>query len=180
MKLLIDDLKELYKLKTLVRYNNKVRIKDENVAEHSYYVSLFTLIICNDYNIKNYLKLVCLEEAILHDTPEIHIGEIPYDVKHLNKGFKKYLIGLETDYLGIFLKKFGVKRSYFSIMEINERTLCKLIVKLADTLSVLQYCSIEISLGNKSMKSIFNEAQSTISDLTVSIEKILEELNNAN
>ena len=42
---------DVYRLKNVVRYNTRNVIKKESVAEHSFYVALFTLKICNDYNV---------------------------------------------------------------------------------------------------------------------------------
>ena len=38
----------LYQLKNIIRYNSRKRLVNESVAEHSFYVALIALEICNE------------------------------------------------------------------------------------------------------------------------------------
>ena len=49
-----DELLEMYKLKNIVRYNHRTRLKNENVAEHSFFTSLIALDICRKLSINAY------------------------------------------------------------------------------------------------------------------------------
>ena len=62
-----DELLFDYKLSDLVRYNHRHKIKNESVAEHSYYVTLFCLKICSFYRFDDKTTSRILAKAILHD-----------------------------------------------------------------------------------------------------------------
>lgn len=153
-------LEETYKLKNVIRYNTRNKLKDESVAEHSFYVALFTLKLCDDYNVDEKTKCQALIKALLHDMPEIELNDITHNVK-------------ERLNLRPFLKQYEDK--YF---EDNYRQYCELmnkgndlvnaIVVLADAMSVYQYTLNEISLGNSTedMKSILEESKNRINMLS--------------
>ena len=44
-------LDEVYKLKDIIRYNTRVKITKESVAEHSFFVAVITLHLCNKYHL---------------------------------------------------------------------------------------------------------------------------------
>ena len=162
---LTDYLRDTYRLKDVIRYNTRNKLKDESVAEHSFYVSLFTLKLCDDYCIDEKTKLQALIKALLHDMPEIELNDITHNVK-------------ERLNLRPFLKQYEDKyfednyRQYSKLM--NEgNDLVNAIVILADAMSVYQYALNETSLGNftTDMKSILEESENRIHTL-------LNDLNN--
>ena len=157
-----DQLLEFYKMKNLVRYNHRVRIKDESVAEHSYYVTLFTLIICDKYNIIDNIKLKCLEKATLHDISEIITSDIPHDVKENSKVIKDELKRIDKKYIEDNFKEYQ-----YNVDIVDS------IISLADAYSVKQYCMVEMNLGNSMMEIIFQDSIERINNHTRDIEKIL-------
>ena len=48
-----DTLLDIYMLKDVIRYNCRKHLKDESVAEHSFYVALMALMICEEKNIND-------------------------------------------------------------------------------------------------------------------------------
>lgn len=142
----IDNLMKDYRLKSTIRYNNRNKITNESVAEHSFYVALYTLEICNNYNIKNDIVKIALEKALLHDMPERDISDIPYDVKNNIPELKKILKNKEKE-----LEKELETRFKCECQEDNEiEIIIEKIVKMADNYSVYQYCLKEQELGNSS------------------------------
>lgn len=141
---------DIYKLKDVIRYNCRKHLKDESVAEHSFYVALLTLMICDEKNIKDEGIITrSLIKALLHDMPEIELNDITHNVKeklHLNEFLKKY----EDEY---YAEKFP---AYADLMSNNDDNIVNTIVLLADAMSVRQFCMNEVVLGNKS-KDIHNE-----------------------
>lgn len=136
------ELLNLYKLKNLIRYNNKTRLKDENVAEHSYYVAIIGLKLCDKFNLNKNIKLKVITKALLHDMPEMYINDITHDAKmilnindNINK-FERYY------YMSEYPK-------YTSLMK-QKKDLVSTIVVIADILSAKQYILNEIELGNQS------------------------------
>ena len=161
-----------YKLKNLVRYNHKTKITNENVAEHSYFVALFTLRICDKLKVDDFTKMLCLTKAILHDTPETELNDITYDVKRDNPKLNDILEELEDE----FFKKYYNR--YANLMRKDwPVTLVTKIVKLADLYSVVQFSLNEMMLGNKGheMKKIHNEAKEEIEVLEKELMKYAEE-----
>ena len=138
-----------YKLSDLVRYNHRHKIKNETVAEHSYYVALFCLKICTYYGFDGDTTSRILTKALLHDLPEIETSDIPYDVKKNIPAITKLL---ETAEMSFY------ERHYPALCEtlFNENALEDAVVKYADALSVMQYClnELELSPGNKDFLAI--------------------------
>jgi putative hydrolase of HD superfamily len=161
----------------IIRYNNRPKIKHENVAEHSFYVITTVLKIVKMFNLSDEIKYKALEFATVHDIPELMVGDIPYDTKVNNPALREAceqaeVIALEQnmpEYLDSY-KKF--------IEEEKQETIPYLVTKLADTVSVLQYSNREISLGNQTpqMRDINEGAQERVARLIQKLEdKITEE-----
>lgn len=163
-----QELKELYKLKNIVRYNTRPRQTSESVAEHSFYVGVIALELCNEFKLTPMQTHTIVVKALLHDMPEIEINDITYDAKerlHLRPYLKKY----EDDY---FDRRFPL---YADIMK-DDTGLNQLVVDLADAYSVLQYANHEISLGNKTdeMLTIRETIEPRIVSIREKISKLLE------
>lgn len=158
---------DVYRLKDVVRYNTKNVIKKESVAEHSFYVALFTLKICNDYNVDSRTEKRAIIKALLHDMPEIELNDITHDVKeklNLRPFLKKY----EDEYFDTHFSE------YRSLMKKgDEKT--NAIVDYADTMSVYQYVLNEELLGNKSndIQEILINTRSRIKKCKERLEEIL-------
>ena len=133
----------LYQLKNIIRYNSRKRLVNESVAEHSFYVALIALEICEQRQLDDATTLKCVVKALLHDMPEIEINDITYNVKE-----KLNLRGLLKEYEDNFYKEKCSK--YADLMINNDDNEVNNIVKLADIYSVYQYVTNEIELGNKS------------------------------
>ncbi|MCF7615639.1 MULTISPECIES: YfbR-like 5'-deoxynucleotidase [Bacillus] len=159
----------------IIRYNNRPKIKHENVAEHTFYVITTVLKICQMYNIDDYIKLKALEFAAVHDIPEIFLGDVPYDTKVDNPDLTEILEQAEVASLKKNMPEYAEAYEQF-LKEEKEGTIAYLIVKLADTVSVLQYSNSEIELGNKTkqMKSINDGAQERVLNLIERLEKAIE------
>ena len=167
---MIDDknLLEMYRLKSLVRYNNKQRLKDETVPEHSFYVAVIALKIIDQIDetrtsdvfskYADRIRKNALIIALLHDMPETEINDITYDVKtRLN------LTTLLSQYEKEYYDKYYPQ--YSEQMSIENMNISRLIVDIADAESVRQYALNEISLGNQNMQAIYDESVSRVKKL---------------
>lgn len=163
-----DYLLKTYKLKNLIRFNHKTKLTCENVSEHSYFVTLFTLKICDTLKVSDDIKLQCLIKALLHDTPETEINDITHDVKAKNKELNDILLKLENKFFAKYYYH------YKELMCNEEDNLVNKIVKLADVYSVLQFTLNEITLGNANDEMMF-----IYKDTLNRIEKLEKELNYA-
>lgn len=160
------ELKKDYLLKNLIRFNTTQRIKDESVAEHSFFVVYYTYTICKNLNLDLYLTNKCLIKAILHDTAEIEISDVPHNIKEKYPVLKEALSDAEKNWY----KKHHPEYLQASIFDdiINN------IVELADVYSVRQYCLNEIALGNTTMKSIVDSSNERIKTIQHKLICLLE------
>lgn len=166
-----EKLLELYALKNIIRYNNKPKLKDESVAEHSFFVALIGLSICDEYHFSKDVKYEVLLKAILHDLPETEINDITHDVKY-RLGLDNYLMKYENEYFENHFPQYA-----FMMDRTIDDELSDLILDLADAMSVKQYSLNERNLGNKSgvMNEIFDDAKNRIEILSEKIKRYLEE-----
>lgn len=150
----LDEIRDFYKLQYIKRYNTWQRINNESVAEHSFYVTLFANRICVKLNIIDKIKHKAVELAMIHDLPEIVINDITYDAKCVMPEIKNILNKYEEEYLS---------SHFYDIINMpnfdnEEKKFLHYIVKMADTMSSIQYCDNEIELGNRRFIKILEEA----------------------
>lgn len=145
-----DELLEMYKLKNIVRYNHRTRLKDENVAEHSFFTALIALDICKKLSINTHDIFKVIIKCLLHDTPEEELNDVTYDVK-VKLNLRPLLKEFEDKY---FEDNYP---DYADIMTNNDNNIVNAIVNYADAMSVLQYAYNEIELGNTTFAPIVTE-----------------------
>ena len=137
-----------YVLCKIIRYNNRCKLQNESVAEHTCFVSLFCLKILAKLHLDHETERKVLILAALHDAAESRTSDIPHDVKANYPEMQRILDKVEEDY---YQEVWG---DYYE--EVYEPgNLCYNILKLADSYSVYQYCLNEKALGNVS--DVINE-----------------------
>lgn len=150
----IDDekIRKYDRLQDIVRYSQMPKVHNETVAEHSYYVALFSIQICDDLGLSEKQKASAMKMALVHDLPEIYTSDLPSDIKRDNKGLSEILKTVEDKVIDINMPEY---RDIYDKLEKGKHSeLVPAIVKLADILSVYQYTLHEESLGNKLMIGI--------------------------
>lgn len=159
----------------IIRYNNRPKIKNENVAEHSFYVITTVLKIVKMYNLSDDVKNKALEFAAVHDIGECFLGDVPYDTKLNNPTLSEVLEEAEVIALEQNMPEFAESYKQF-LKEEKEETVAYLVTKLSDAVSVLQYSNRELELGNRTpqMKDINEDAQQRVTKL---IEKLESKIN---
>lgn len=165
----IEDIKNIYRLKDVIRYNTRKHIQSESVAEHSYYVALFSMLICDEYHLSDEIKFLALQKAILHDAPEIELNDITYNVKerlNLRPMLKEY----EDEF---YEKNYPF---YAKMMKDDSDSLENLVWRFADTLSVLQFCINEKDIGNNDVciNEIYLNSIERINDMQEKMQKKLK------
>lgn len=160
----------------IVRYNNRPKIKTENVAEHTFYVASTVLKLCTIFNLNESIKNKALEFAIVHDIPEILIGDVPYDTKVNNPLLREEIEKAEIKSLSDHMPEYLDSYSKF-IEEEKIETTAYLVTKLADTISVLQYSNRELDLGNNTeqMRNINSDSKERIQKLINKLRDSIEE-----
>ncbi len=137
----------IMKMSQLIRYNNKMVIKPENLAEHSFYVAHAIMRLGYDFKIpkETIEKAVCM--AISHDISEVQTGDIIYNIKEKSPVIREEIEKLELYY---HEKYFPETLDYFKLYMEESDPLASLLVKTADAMSVLMYMNREKEFGNKS------------------------------
>ena len=158
---------DVYRLTEIVRFNNWFKIKQESVAEHSFFVVLFVKMFCDKLNVSDEIKLEALDLAVIHDVPELTTNDITFDAK---KAMPKVEQAIE-EYERKFIKE-RFPESYDSFY--NEDSLAKMIVKAADILSVVQWAVNEINLGNSTVENILYSARAAFYQSLKKIERKVE------
>lgn len=152
--LLKENRDKIQTMSNMIRYNNAVHIHNENVAEHSFYVSVYAMCLCDELEIHGTFRQVIIEKAITHDIHEIEISDIPHNVKKNIPGMIEFCNAYEQGYENA---RFPSLRRKFRELGEEGRKICQTIVTLADVISVLQYCEQEIQIGNtKRFEEIVN------------------------
>lgn len=159
-----------YVLCKIIRYNNRTRLQNESVAEHTCFVSLFCLKIMAQLNLDHETERQVLILAALHDMAESRTSDIPHNVKANYPVMEGVLSEIERQYYEENWEK------YIDVVYDHQDDLVHHIVKLADAYSVYQYCMNERNLGNHSSdnEEILQEVQGRIRSRIEAINSILE------
>ena len=159
-----------YEMTKLIRYNCRKRIVDEDLAQHSFFVAMFCLRILSQIPATDKMYKNILSFAILHDAPELLMGDFPHTLKLAYPEIAKALEGVEKDYYKdnwpAYVEMFN------SLTELEQE-----IITLADAYSVAQYTENEIVLGNSTeeMEQIRKNALARIDVSTSKINELLKE-----
>lgn len=158
-----------YVLSKIIRYNNRTRLQNESVAEHTCFVSLFCLKIMGQLNLDHETERQVLILAALHDMAESRTSDIPHNVKANYPEMEIILANIEEKYYEENWEK------YIDVVY-DHNDLVYNIIKLADAYSVYQYCINERNLGNHSSdnEEILDEVQYRIAERIRAINSILE------
>lgn len=165
-----EEISREYVLSKIIRYNNRCRLQDESVAEHTCFVSLFCLKILAKLHLDHETERKVLILAALHDAAESQTSDIPHDVKAKYPEIKEILDDVEEDYYSDFWTEY-----YEDVYKPGD--LCHNILKLADSYSVYQYCLNEKALGNVSdiIKEITYNSMVRIQRYTDAINQMIKE-----
>lgn len=162
-------------LADMKRYNNRIKIKDESIAEHSFFVAYNIIKIGYDYNIDKSIVNNAVSMAIIHDIPELYTSDLPHDCKSSYPELKSLLSRIEGAFVHSIVPEI---ESYFKELECHD-TIESLLVDLGDAISVLEYTNREIELGNMSedFKIIHNEICVRITGLFDKLDSVLKAQN---
>jgi hypothetical protein len=107
--------------------------RQQSVAEHSYYVTLYAIAIAQELEVP--ITGGFISYCLLHDMDEIHTGDLP-------SGYKR---------------DHGIKdpNPYADTMNITASQ--KVVCKIADWLEAAIFVAEEKGLGNRTMDEIFND-----------------------
>lgn len=132
----------MYNLAYINRYSNVARIKDENVAEHSFFVAveIMELYMHYDFNLEAALSM-----AITHDWIETDTDDVNHLIKQKYPELKKALKKAENEEM----KKYPeyIQKSFREYD--HQLTFESIICHIADARQCTRYSKNEIDRGNK-------------------------------
>lgn len=153
----------------------------ENVAEHSWYVSMYAFFIAKDYEERwngedpiprvDYGKL--LSRALLHDLDESHTGDFLRIVKYGHPDLKRALDEVSVSMINKMQEELGVEFTE-PWAQAKADDLEGEIIEIADLLRVVSYVVEEISSGNKHIIHILNEALGYFEAIQLEKDKTFE------
>ena len=157
----------------IIRYANRVRIKDEDLAQHSFGVAYYCFQICHQYGLPEDIMYKAVSMGVIHDIGECFTSDLPHDVKYENPELKELCDKLERKYVHEQLPS-SVADLWEELEDKENPSLAGAIVKLGDSLSVNAYVDREIELGNTS--PIICEIKTDIQKRIMEQEKVISNL----
>lgn len=161
----------------IIRYSNRSKMRTENIAEHSFYVAFYVILVGNDYNIKPEIINKACTLAVLHDYPEIYTLDLAHDFKYSHPDVKATFSKAEKDFISQYLPNI---KHYFD--DLDQDTPESLLVHIGDALSVLLYTNRELSIWNDNhdMKVISNEIRVRLTELFAKLDEYIQKGNIVN
>ena len=156
----------------IIRYANRNRIKNEDLAQHSYSVAYYCFEIAEKYHISDTTRNEAIAMSIIHDIGEVFTSDLPHDVKYENPELKELCDKLERKYINE--QMYPIKDLWNKLEDKEHPTLAGAMVKLGDSLSVNAYVDREIELGNTS--PIMAEIKRNIQDRIKTQEKVISKM----
>lgn len=153
------------RLKDTFRYSAQPVISRENVAEHSFWTAMIGISIAYEVNEKVVGRVAL--KAIVHDIEECMTGDLVRDMKYANPDTREAIAKVEREFIGKLLYPMEAtgEKILLEWQYSKDNTVAGQIVKLSDTLSVIQYCTKEMELGNTNLVEIKNTCSSLISNM---------------
>ncbi|HEX7456355.1 MAG TPA: YfbR-like 5'-deoxynucleotidase [Candidatus Nanoarchaeia archaeon] len=155
----------------VIRFNNRPQHFPESVAEHSFYVAYFTLILCHLLE-KKRIKVdakKALAMALVHDAEESFSGDILNPFKHFNEKVYQAIRDVNRQMVGEMFADLPTDLSSELVQlwktENESKSIEAQIVKVADKLQLLSKCFEEIQAGNTYFEEIYKEQLSLLKKL---------------
>ena len=158
-------------LADMKRYNNRIKLKSESIAEHSFFVAYNILKVGYDYKIPNEIINEAVAVAITHDYPEVFTSDLPHDCKQRYPALRQTLSYIEMEFMRTEMPE--LYERYYKLT--HENSLVTLLVDIGDAISVLQFCNRENELGNHT-SDILNISNEIKMRVVVLFEKLKKEL----
>lgn len=123
----------------VIRWNVAPRLHNQSVAEHSYYVALYSEKLCTLLRVDPVDYRATISYALHHDMPEIVTSDIPGPAKRAFADPDKL-----EEYEDLLMEKIGLTGEHRAPTDLVSR-----IVKAADTIDAYFWLSMEVARGNQ-------------------------------
>jgi putative hydrolase of HD superfamily len=121
--------------------------------------------LCTELEVDDIIKLKAIELALVHDIPEIITNDITHDAKQRMPEIVEILAKYENQFMNLHFPELSVQADEVS-------HIANLIVRLADTISVLQFTNNEINLGNTELLEWIPNTKHRISELRKQLQEV--------
>ena len=146
------------RLSHIRRYSSIAVVRQENVAEHSFYAGLYGQMVGLDLIDRGYqvdlgeLAIKC----IWHDFAEAMTGDMPRSFKYHDDEFRKQVSRVEEELVKRLYAELGwVNGGVFEYwLNAKDDSLEGKILSFVDMLCVIAYCREEYSMGNHSIDHV--------------------------
>ena len=158
----------LLEFNTVCRYSGVPTKEPDTDVNHTYRVAMMGILFIN--SLRNSETLLSKEKyvlkALLHDTPEIYISDIPRPVKHFNKDIEEAIKSVETSYARK-LQEIGFKEDDIeNILKDKDKSPEGILLRVLDLLDVAYFSIREVELkGNLSFIKVTTECIPCIAKL---------------
>ena len=150
----------LHRVSHVTRYSSQPVILKENVAEHSFYVALYALMVAEYLEDVSIDIGTLLRRALCHDLDESVTGDFQRKFKYSHPELKetiskyggKFMCAMLEDY-----EKVVGDAIYFDWHDAKDDTTEGQIISVADYLAVVAYIIREHRLGNRYIQQLFCE-----------------------
>ena len=168
---IVDFLIKTRRLSQIERCSNTPHIKQYNVAEHSFYICLYTMIFADLENKRLleeqespqlYDTKKAIQKALIHDLEESITGDILYPIKRENAKLEPVLDAVINDCVKEELFSElpnSLKNAYISLwMDSKDESIEGQLVAAMDKFELMVYGLFELQIGNYAFKPIFDTA----------------------
>lgn len=147
----------LSRVRNVIRFSNSTRIKDESVAEHTYFAAYYALILAHELSAKEDVKIdmgLLLTRALVHDLDEAVTGDFIRHFKYQDEELHEKLDKASDEIMKVAFDSTsdslsGLHHEWKSSKAPN--TVEGDLMAFADFLSVLSYVMNEIDCGNRKL-----------------------------
>ena len=180
--MILDFLKRTQALCYIERCSNTPHIRSYSVAQHSYYIALYTMLFAdleNDrmrekgerlFGKERYYSLYdtseVIKKALLHDLEETITGDILYPVHSSNVNFKKTLEQVRKKCVDeeVFKELPKKVREYYIRLWKTSKDSTKegILVACMDKFEILIFAIQELDMGNQAFRVLYTNAISII------------------
>lgn len=166
------------RLKEIKRCNNFPVISQEDVAQHSFYVTLLAMMLADQYNewarsvkvdsptLKVEFVLVntedVLRKALMHDLEESFTSDLPWNIKHMNEEAHEAISRIINQRLEAAYANSQSLAKYRCYSAHCKEGFAGSFVRIADMLELGLFCWEEVAKGNMFLKPMIGKCVSII------------------
>ncbi|MBI4173676.1 MAG: HD domain-containing protein [Candidatus Aenigmarchaeota archaeon] len=167
----------------VIRFSARARLKDESVAEHSFHVAFYSMLLADlemSYGNKVDVERL-LRSALLHDLEECLTGDIMHSFKYSDAKVSKEIKRISGKFFDGLIASLpnGLPKKYSGLWAgAKSPSIEGRILQAADRLEALLYSMQEYSMGNSHFKHTAEEITAKLKGTGLkSVETVLKGLN---